>query len=246
MVSEKLARLRRERGLSQTELAEALGISRQAVSRWENGTALPSVENLLAMRELYHVSLDELVSDWAPCPASPEAAPDAVSVPESETGGRGEGEAVRSRRPAWVLVLSAALLLAALVLFAAALAFREKPAPKVEVMSMEGLDVRDLHLEETGRSSFSFGTGQSGQMWSQSEEGFRLEAGGVFTVKGACFPLSAGVRYGFVDPEGLFHGVAAENGILDHTFTIERSGTYYFAWQTCTSETAYIEGYICF
>lgn len=246
MVSEKLAKLRRERGLSQTELAEALRISRQAVSRWENGTALPSVENLLAMRELYHVSLDELVSDWVPCPASPEAVPDAVSGPEPETGAMEKAEGVRLRRAVWPLVLSAALLLAALVLFAAALAFREKPAPRVEVMSLEGLDVWDLHLEEVGRSSFSFGEGQSGQIWSQSEEGFRLEAGGTFTVKGACFPLSAGVRYGFVDPEGLFHGVAAENGILDYTFTVERSGTYYFAWQTCTSEMAYIKGYIYF
>ena len=40
-LSEKIIRLRKGRGLSQEELAERLGVSRQAVSRWESGTALP-------------------------------------------------------------------------------------------------------------------------------------------------------------------------------------------------------------
>lgn len=61
MLPEKLSELRKKKGLSQIELAEALNVSRQAVSRWETGAALPSVDNLLSLRELYNVSLDEML-----------------------------------------------------------------------------------------------------------------------------------------------------------------------------------------
>ena len=60
-LEEKLTALRKEKGLSQLELAEALGVSRQAVSRWEVGASAPGTENLLALSRLYGVPLDELV-----------------------------------------------------------------------------------------------------------------------------------------------------------------------------------------
>ena len=47
-LKETLPALRRKKGLSQQELAEALGVSRQAVSRWEVGTDIPTMKNLLA------------------------------------------------------------------------------------------------------------------------------------------------------------------------------------------------------
>lgn len=46
---------------SQTELADLLGVSRQSVSKWENGTSIPDLDKLIKMKELYGVSLDELV-----------------------------------------------------------------------------------------------------------------------------------------------------------------------------------------
>ena len=63
MLPEKLSELRKKKGLSQIELAEALNVSRQAVSKWETGAALPSVDNLLSLREPYNVSLDEMLDD---------------------------------------------------------------------------------------------------------------------------------------------------------------------------------------
>ena len=48
-LSEKILTLRRARGLSQEALAEQLQVSRQAVSRWENGTALPDASNILQL-----------------------------------------------------------------------------------------------------------------------------------------------------------------------------------------------------
>lgn len=58
--SETLKYLRRNKNLSQEKLAEDLGISRQAVSKWENGLAEPDTSNLIKLAELFNVSLDEL------------------------------------------------------------------------------------------------------------------------------------------------------------------------------------------
>ena len=60
---EKIVELRKQKGLSQEELAEQLGVSRQAVSRWELGQTLPDVPNLLQLCELFGVSADYLVRD---------------------------------------------------------------------------------------------------------------------------------------------------------------------------------------
>jgi DNA-binding XRE family transcriptional regulator len=61
--SEKLIRLRRREGLSQEALAEVLGVSRQAVSRWEQGTALPDGAKLLPCARHFGVSVDWLLDD---------------------------------------------------------------------------------------------------------------------------------------------------------------------------------------
>lgn len=62
-LEEKLIVLRKKKGLSQQELAEQLNISRQAISRWEVGTAVPSTDNLRSLCQLYNVSLDYLIND---------------------------------------------------------------------------------------------------------------------------------------------------------------------------------------
>ena len=61
--SEKLIRLRKREGVSQEELASYLEVSRQAVSRWEQGTALPDAGNLLKLRQRFGVSVDWLLED---------------------------------------------------------------------------------------------------------------------------------------------------------------------------------------
>lgn len=71
--AQRLTALRKQKGLSQAELAEALDVSRQAVSRWEVGATLPSTENLLALRDLYGVTLDALLCGAEPPP--PQARP---------------------------------------------------------------------------------------------------------------------------------------------------------------------------
>ena len=61
-IAERLQKLRKEKGYSQEELADALGISRQAVSKWERAESSPDTDNLILLARLYNVSLDELLS----------------------------------------------------------------------------------------------------------------------------------------------------------------------------------------
>ena len=71
-LEEKLVNLRKENGVSQQELAEKLGVTRQAVSRWENGISLPSTENLIGLSELYRVDVEMLMDDGAKLTAAQE------------------------------------------------------------------------------------------------------------------------------------------------------------------------------
>ena len=59
----KLYELRKQKGLSQEELANRLNVSRQTVSKWEVGESSPDLEKLVAISELFDISLDELVLD---------------------------------------------------------------------------------------------------------------------------------------------------------------------------------------
>ena len=60
-LEEKIFKLRKGKGMSQEELAEKLNVSRQAVSRWEMGTAQPDVQNLLQISKLFDVTTDYLL-----------------------------------------------------------------------------------------------------------------------------------------------------------------------------------------
>lgn len=62
----KLYNLRKQKGLSQEELANRLNVSRQTVSKWELGDSTPDMEKLIAISDLFDISLDELVMDKVP------------------------------------------------------------------------------------------------------------------------------------------------------------------------------------
>ncbi|MBR5166389.1 MAG: helix-turn-helix transcriptional regulator [Ruminococcus sp.] len=66
----KLYELRKQKGFSQEELANRLNVSRQTVSKWEVGDSTPDMEKLIAMSDLFGISLDELVLDKAPEPVT--------------------------------------------------------------------------------------------------------------------------------------------------------------------------------
>ena len=60
-VSEKIQYFRKKAGLSQEELGKRLLVSRQTVSLWETGQTLPTLDNLTRLREIFDVSIDELL-----------------------------------------------------------------------------------------------------------------------------------------------------------------------------------------
>ena len=62
-ISEKLIQLRKSKSISQEELADNLEVSRQAISRWENGTSIPDANNILAISKLYNITADYLLND---------------------------------------------------------------------------------------------------------------------------------------------------------------------------------------
>ena len=61
-IANRLVGLRKKAGLSQEELADKLGLSRQAVSKWERAEASPDTDNLICLAKLYGVSLDDLLN----------------------------------------------------------------------------------------------------------------------------------------------------------------------------------------
>lgn len=63
MLSEKIYALRRKNGLSQEQLAEKIGVSRQSISKWEGGLSTPELDKLKALSECFQVSIDELTGN---------------------------------------------------------------------------------------------------------------------------------------------------------------------------------------
>lgn len=78
---EQLATLRKARNISQEALAEQLGVSRQAVSKWETGASQPELGNILALCRILEVSPNELLGAGVPSESTP--APDLSATPES-------------------------------------------------------------------------------------------------------------------------------------------------------------------
>lgn len=60
-LSEKLYELRKEKKLSQEELAEKLNVARQTISKWENGITIPDTNNLLEISKIFEISIDDLI-----------------------------------------------------------------------------------------------------------------------------------------------------------------------------------------
>lgn len=68
MLSDKIRELRRRSGLSQEELAERIDVSRQAVSKWELGAAVPTADKLVELADYFGVSLDYLMREGEALP----------------------------------------------------------------------------------------------------------------------------------------------------------------------------------
>lgn len=99
-LSERLVELRKERNLSQLELAEALNVSRQSISLWEKGSTAPSLDKLPLLAEFYGITIDELFY-------SPEEMPkdELQEIPQQSTR-------KRSKKTFWLGTAAIVVLLA--------------------------------------------------------------------------------------------------------------------------------------
>ena len=100
-IANRLVNLRKQNSLSQEALAEKLGISRQAVSKWERAEASPDTDNLILLSRIYGISMDELLrtEDEIPMPENeemPEKEEEASPVPAGD-GGPFSGDAAGHR-----------------------------------------------------------------------------------------------------------------------------------------------------
>lgn len=115
-LGERIAYYRGALGLSQGELAEKLGVSRQAVSKWETDAGLPDLDRLIALSGLYNITLDELVKGAAPSPAPADGAQAAAFPPEASPAAA-EKPASGGQKTVGYILLGVGLLCAVLAMF---------------------------------------------------------------------------------------------------------------------------------
>lgn len=170
---EKLYELRRAAGLSQEELAEKLNVSRQAVSKWENGAAQPELSKLVELSRLYGVSVDELLSleeaEKSEARAAAADAPTPVPAQESPTAPK---KARRQR-----LLLGAAAVCLVLAVGTAAYSSRRVKQLERQVSSLQS---QILSVQSNLSSQIA---GISSSVRDAMEESATLTAQFDYTVK---------------------------------------------------------------
>ena len=82
--SQKLMDLRRKAGMSQEQLADRLGVTRQSVSKWESGAAMPELVKLISLSDFFGVSVDYLVKDTLEAPEDPSGGTKEFSSRQAE------------------------------------------------------------------------------------------------------------------------------------------------------------------
>lgn len=106
---EKIAALRREKGFSQEALGEKLGLSRQAVSKWESDQAVPTMDNLVELSRLFGVPVDTLLRPDEPLPDRTQQPPEGVKL--SAEGLKISYAPVLTRKTKWFIIALATLIL---------------------------------------------------------------------------------------------------------------------------------------
>lgn len=136
-LSKRLMELRMKNGLTQGQVADAVGVSRQSISKWELGEAVPGTEKVKKLGELYGLSVDDLLSDDPIVPESREdrQAPDPVPA--------------KSRRGVIALLLIIAILTMAMVI-----GYFSQKGGGTEVIPIE--DLREEKIVSTPESVFQF------------------------------------------------------------------------------------------
>ena len=146
-LEEKLVSLRKAKGLSQLKLSEMMNVSRQAISRWEVGAAIPSTENLKYLGNLYNVPLEYFLYDDLKNSEQPASERSTVNTEENhaheDTGTR------KLNKRIWLF--SAVAIVIVFIIVSALFYFLGKEEATVKMGDMEGSEMiteKDFALEE--------------------------------------------------------------------------------------------------
>ncbi len=141
MLSDNIRKYRKANNLSQDELAEKLGITRQSVSLWETGQTQPSLDSIVALARIFHISTDVLLTDQDPVPSvestdSTPAVPPKAKTPMSN-------------------IIGICLLVAAVLLVVAWLIIENLPKPenKGEMGTTVSTTLPEAPEDETGATT---------------------------------------------------------------------------------------------
>lgn len=133
-LDEKLVALRKEKRLSQLELAEMMNVSRQAISRWERGTAIPSTDNLRCLGELYGVCVDVFLNDT-------------VEVLLQEHGGNTKKIAAQGINKKHIKIIAAIIFLL-LIILEVAISVTSSDGETAQIEEMENIPWDSADTEE--------------------------------------------------------------------------------------------------
>lgn len=141
-LSQKLVKLRKCQGLTQLKLAEMMNVSRQAISRWEVGSAVPSTENLKYLSRLYDVPLEYLLHDDALEPVHTHPVHTHMELEREESK--------RVGRKKYITIVS--LFVASVIFIASLFAIifvntEEKPVPMGNIEGSDMETVSDFELD---------------------------------------------------------------------------------------------------
>ena len=148
-LGEKLTQARKAAGLTQEDAAAKLNVSRQAVSRWESGQSRPSTERLIALGELYAVSIDQLLNLETTAESAVETGAD---LPDEKPTEPVVPEKRHTR--AWLKYAAAVLCGVIVTLFVVWLFSKSGPIGKLRPKSIEDLKTKDISGEP--KSYFDF------------------------------------------------------------------------------------------
>lgn len=149
---EKIAALRRDHKLSQEALGEKLGLSRQAVSKWEADQAVPTMDNLMELSRLFGVPVDTLLRPDAPFPAPPAEENSTDAPAASETPHKG----VSPSRRKILAIGGAALLCVSLALNAVCLYQIAQLNGEVQALRAQAGNVNTVYYPGTGADTGDF------------------------------------------------------------------------------------------
>lgn len=255
-LEEKLTALRREHKMTQAELAEALDVSRQAVSKWERGIASPSMENLVCMGRLFGVPVEQLVDESLALQKKPvEMA--AVAEPQAQPERRG-------LRVALAIALAACLLLSAIAsvitIVSAIGNLPKKPdALRQKNLTYEHIDLtqvepwdENIQPDQINIITKIFGQNIAGYSISAVSPLFSLERGDFVILRYSYSflfpsrPPKASLDLGLLDSSGRFFSinVDVEGGRISQIIEINETESYVVAVRNNSSKMVCVSGHL--